>query len=180
MYRHGDLAQALLFGFDLRGLARPATRQSLAAAADAARVARGPCISLVASPLMHGTGLLGGAFAAMNMGGTIVTLPGRRFDPDALWRAVERECVTDITIVGDVFAKPMLAALRDARAAGRPYDVSSVRQLFSSGTMFSIDVKRSEEHTSELQSLMRNSYAVLCLKKKTNYTLIYHLHHSKN
>src|SRR3546814_3196388 len=26
---------------------------------------------------------------------------------------------------------------------------------------------RSEEHTSELQSLMRNSYAVLCLKKKT-------------
>src|SRR3546814_15940846 len=119
MYRHGDLAQALLFGFDLRGLARPATRQSLAAAADAARVARGPCISLVASPLMHGTGLLGGAFAAMNMGGTIVPLPGRRFDPDALWRADERECVTDITIVGAVFAKPMLAALRDARAAGR-------------------------------------------------------------
>src|SRR3546814_4775075 len=31
---------------------------------------------------------------------------------------------------------------------------------------------RSEEHTSELQSLMRNSYAVLCLKKKkhTQYT----------
>src|SRR3546814_9703491 len=27
--------------------------------------------------------------------------------------------------------------------------------------------QRSEEHTSELQSLMRNSYAVLCLKKKT-------------
>src|SRR3546814_2977734 len=29
-------------------------------------------------------------------------------------------------------------------------------------------VVRSEEHTSELQSLMRLSYAVLCLKKKTN------------
>src|SRR3546814_6677875 len=29
-------------------------------------------------------------------------------------------------------------------------------------------VNRSEEHTSELQSLMRISYAVLCLKKKTN------------
>src|SRR3546814_4862955 len=27
---------------------------------------------------------------------------------------------------------------------------------------------RSEEHTSELQSLMRNSYAVFCLKKKTH------------
>src|SRR3546814_1008689 len=28
---------------------------------------------------------------------------------------------------------------------------------------------RSEEHTSELQSLMRNSYAVFCLKKKNNH-----------
>src|SRR3546814_6563767 len=31
-----------------------------------------------------------------------------------------------------------------------------------------IRVHRSEEHTSELQSLMRISYAVFCLKKKTN------------
>src|SRR3546814_3615031 len=31
--------------------------------------------------------------------------------------------------------------------------------------------KRSEEHTSELQSLMRISYAVFCLKKKQTYTL---------
>src|SRR3546814_9248793 len=30
---------------------------------------------------------------------------------------------------------------------------------------------RSEEHTSELQSLMRNSYAVFCLKKKTIHFL---------
>src|SRR3546814_5495220 len=35
---------------------------------------------------------------------------------------------------------------------------------------------RSEEHTSELQSLMRISYAVFCLKKKTNKpTLIYYI-----
>src|SRR3546814_3335401 len=31
---------------------------------------------------------------------------------------------------------------------------------------------RSEEHTSELQSLMRISYAVFCLKKKTNPTTV--------
>src|SRR3546814_9630188 len=30
-----------------------------------------------------------------------------------------------------------------------------------------LNPKRSEEHTSELQSLMRKSYAVFCLKKKT-------------
>src|SRR3546814_2818565 len=33
---------------------------------------------------------------------------------------------------------------------------------------------RSEEHTSELQSLMRTSYAVFCLKKKKHYTNTYH------
>src|SRR3546814_3850000 len=32
------------------------------------------------------------------------------------------------------------------------------------------DGSRSEEHTSELQSLMRISYAVFCLKKKTSNT----------
>src|SRR3546814_1369549 len=32
--------------------------------------------------------------------------------------------------------------------------------------------ERSEEHTSELQSLMRISYAVFCLKKKKHITLI--------
>src|SRR3546814_10486905 len=32
---------------------------------------------------------------------------------------------------------------------------------------------RSEEHTSELQSLMRNSYAVFCWKKKKSLKLIY-------
>src|SRR3546814_8711119 len=41
---------------------------------------------------------------------------------------------------------------------------------------------RSEEHTSELQSLMRNSYAVLCLKKKTKKSLYRNSHnkHAKN
>src|SRR3546814_14335181 len=38
-----------------------------------------------------------------------------------------------------------------------------LREMFQSGEMRAI---RSEEHTSELQSLMRISYAVFCLKKK--------------
>src|SRR3546814_3999791 len=44
-----------------------------------------------------------------------------------------------------------------------------------------LSVERSEEHTSELQSLMRTSYAVFCLKKKIIHTLktlnstIYHI-----
>src|SRR3546814_1805065 len=35
--------------------------------------------------------------------------------------------------------------------------------------------RRSEEHTSELQSLMRISYAVFCLKKKKKQTPSYHI-----
>src|SRR3546814_2760084 len=37
---------------------------------------------------------------------------------------------------------------------------------------------RSEEHTSELQSLMRNSYAVFCLKKKKHKTIKKTTNHS--
>src|SRR3546814_4996170 len=39
------------------------------------------------------------------------------------------------------------------------------------GLAFETADPRSEEHTSELQSLMRSSYAVLCLKKKNTRTL---------
>src|SRR3546814_8706671 len=35
------------------------------------------------------------------------------------------------------------------------------------GLYIGLEALRSEEHTSELQSLMRNSYAVFCLKNKT-------------
>src|SRR3546814_8140822 len=38
-------------------------------------------------------------------------------------------------------------------------------------------VARSEEHTSELQSLMRTSYAVFCLKKKNKKHYVQHLQH---
>src|SRR3546814_10350567 len=40
------------------------------------------------------------------------------------------------------------------------------------GLHFFTQNRRSEEHTSELQSLMRISYAVFCLKKKKNTTTI--------
>src|SRR3546814_5437463 len=51
-------------------------------------------------------------------------------------------------------AEELVAALPDARLATVP------------GTHMSSVTERSEEHTSELQSLMRISYAVFCLKKK--------------
>src|SRR3546814_1266696 len=58
----------------------------------------------------------------------------------------------------DVVAK----TLRDFRGAGFETDA---RALAVSPELSSLGI-RSEEHTSELQSLMRISYAVFCLKKK--------------
>src|SRR3546814_8744634 len=40
--------------------------------------------------------------------------------------------------------------------------------------------ERSEEHTSELQSLMRISYAVFCLKKKKKQNIKHCIIHTKN
>src|SRR3546814_9232976 len=44
----------------------------------------------------------------------------------------------------------------------------------------SMDAFRSEEHTSELQSLMRTSYAVFCLKKQHRIPRIQHTTHKSN
>src|SRR3546814_3017042 len=55
------------------------------------------------------------------------------------------------------------ALLRSPRMTLKP------THLDATGAAHLVDVgakPRSEEHTSELQSLMRNSYAVFCLKKK--------------
>src|SRR3546814_3659194 len=47
------------------------------------------------------------------------------------------------------------------------YQINSITQRATCTTRQPND-SRSEEHTSELQSLMRISYAVFCLKKKNN------------
>src|SRR3546814_1311980 len=46
----------------------------------------------------------------------------------------------------------------------RPREIERIGALKAEDRLF--EVARSEEHTSELQSLMRISYAVFCLKKK--------------
>src|SRR3546814_10592551 len=48
---------------------------------------------------------------------------------------------------------------------GVPYDPNNVVAIIY-GYYVNVARQRSEEHTSELQSLMRISYAVFCLKKK--------------
>src|SRR3546814_4355190 len=67
-------------------------------------------------------------------------------------------------------ARSQLPAIRSSWASLRPSSTltSGWRRLNSgiSGATKRLPKDRSEEHTSELQSLMRISYAVFCLKKK--------------
>src|SRR3546814_9850038 len=51
--------------------------------------------------------------------------------------------------------------------------------LFGPRVGITVYAMRSEEHTSELQSLMRNSYAVFCLKKKKNNKRIIRMQHKR-
>src|SRR3546814_4055075 len=63
---------------------------------------------------------------------------------------------------------PDVAGAVVSGTASGDWTLSCVRGQIRSVT-FVFQDGRSEEHTSELQSLMRISYAVLCVKKKKNY-----------
>jgi fatty-acyl-CoA synthase len=100
-----------------------------------------PPISLPGCPLMHGTGMWLGSFLPMFLGGTVVTTSRLGLNPDLLLGLVEQHRATDLVIVGDAFARPLLAALDAAELRGTPYDLSSLKQITSSGVMWSQETK---------------------------------------
>src|SRR3546814_9636354 len=72
----------------------------------------------------------------------------------------------------DVCSSDLLRRHRGDDLETRPHLGAQHRQIAGVAGMeaapgFHVGTRRSEEHTSELQSLMRISYAVFCLKKKT-------------
>ncbi len=103
-----------------------------------ARTISGPgFVHIPACPLMHGTGSFT-SLGVMDIGGCIVTLTSRRFDPVELLDVVDAEHVNTVAIVGDAFAKPILAAL-DAEP-GR-WHLSTLLAFISSGVMWSEQTK---------------------------------------
>src|SRR3546814_8389747 len=88
------------------------------------------------------------------------------FDADELPGAVSDDATTTIT------QSPSVAVTKDvdlatiAAPATLNYSITVVNpgNISLTGIAATDAVTRSEEHTSELQSLMRNSYAVFCLK----------------
>ena len=141
MYPQAEFTMRLGLALPLRGVELPTSLAEVPARIEALDAIEAPNVSLCACPLMHGTGMWLGHIAFAYLGGATLTMSHARFDSDILWQLVAEHGATDIVIVGDAFAKPMLKALRDAKASGHPYDISSLKRISSSGVMWSREVK---------------------------------------
>lgn len=142
MFPQGEFIDRLLISAVSLGLldAAPTTREDVRALLETMRTSS-PEVSIPCCPLMHGTGMWIGAMPALMVGGTVVLLESRSFDPDEVWRLSEDLGATRIVIVGDAFARPMLRALESREAEGRPVNTSSVRHVMSSGAIWSAEIK---------------------------------------
>jgi len=126
LWRQEDVFYAALYTGKQRGLE-----------AIVARAKRGGPRALPAPPFMHGAA----HWVAFNMwyvGGTVlVQSHPERLDPADVWRTVERERATALTLVGDAFARPLLEELQRG-----DYDVSSLRLVTSGGAILTAATKQ--------------------------------------
>jgi fatty-acyl-CoA synthase len=133
MWRHEDIFFAAMGGngFGQGPVRSPAEVLERIAPED------GRMVTLVAPPMMHGAAQWV-TFITLFGGGQVVLHTGRRFDAHEVWRLVEQERCTSITLVGDAMARPLAEALDED--PGR-YDTSSVFSVGSGGAIFSAAVK---------------------------------------
>ena len=141
LWTHGDLFEVTCFpAYVSAGLPVPGDVHEVVDAAQRLREAGAAPVMLCAPPLIHGTALFL-TMSALLRGGRVVLLNSRKFEPVELWDDVEREGVTDLAIVGDSFARPMVNALLDREQDDEPVDLSSLRVISSSGVTWSCETK---------------------------------------
>src|SRR3546814_9422415 len=90
-----------------------------------------------------------------------VTHPLKAYEKNAVWSSDPKNLPYRDTVKNMLWHGYSGELGYSSAAALNDYIVNNMVAQAASGS------KRSEEHTSELQSLMRISYAVFCLKKKT-------------
>src|SRR3546814_4317107 len=99
---------------------------------------------------------------------TLFRSSGRRFGHQAAVHAL-----------GDGLAADRASSARQLRARAPDRRFGRGRAAADQIAFLSPVSRRSEEHTSELQSLMRISYAVFCLKKKNHTITTYPQHNTQ-
>ena len=141
VWPHASLFEMQSAQYARRGLEVPETLKQIGEAATYLAQSGRPPIVLVVSPLMHGTGIFT-SMGAFVLGGPVVLCASRSLDGDEICALIEMHRIRSLTLVGDVFAKPILEALDRAESKGAPYDVSSLEQISSAGVIWSTPVKR--------------------------------------
>lgn len=133
LWRHEDIFFAAMGGGDPFQFGDHITRADELAG----RIPTPGLVALAAPPFMHAAAHWL-AFAVLFGGGTVVVLPDGRFDAAATWRAVDREHVNVLVVVGDAMARPLVDELE---AAPGSYDLSSLMALGSGGALLSPSTK---------------------------------------
>lgn len=142
MYETGGMLRGFMgLIFPLVGMGVPAIDELPKTVAGLISEGRG-VVSIPTCPLMHGTGMWLGAMIPHCIGGRVVMLEAPSFKATELLETVSRERPTQIVIVGDAFAKPILAALDESRDRKPPFDLSSIQYMVSSGVMWTSEVKQ--------------------------------------
>ena len=129
MWRHEDIWRTLGGGIDF------ITGEPLADEwAQSRRGAEGAgMVRMAPAPLIHGAAMVA-TLACLFGGDTAVIMP--KFDPDAIWSAVQRHKVNVLSVIGDAMARPLMEAL-----ATGGYDTSSLVSFNSTAALFSPAVK---------------------------------------
>jgi acyl-CoA synthetase (AMP-forming)/AMP-acid ligase II len=142
MYETGGMLQSFVgLIFPLLGMAVPAIHDIPKLVETITKEGQG-VVSIPTCPLMHGTGMWLGAMIPHCAGARVVMLEGRSFDAKELLQKIGSERPTQVVIVGDAFAKPIVAALEEARDIGSTVDLSSLQFMISSGVMWTSEVKQ--------------------------------------
>lgn len=136
MWRQEDVFFALGGGID------PFTREKVDSPLtpamrirDSVAAGGGPITMFPIPPLMHGAGQFG-VINGFHLGNTVVLID--KFDPEAVWRLVERERINALSITGDAMARPLVETLL---RLGADVDISSLISVNSTAAVFSAPVK---------------------------------------
>lgn len=151
VWRHSDLLNALSVPITrpLGVTSLPQTAEAIAElAVSAHRDGRSPVVMPVV-PLMHATGLFNTMGPLMVGGRAVIARPGR-LDPRHVWDMVAEQRVGTLIVAGNAVCHPLLEELRSAEARGEPHDLGPLRQILSSGTALSDDVKRELHSRAEV------------------------------
>ncbi len=108
---------------------------------------------LATPPMMH-VSAQWGVFLTLFTGGRVVFPPPGSLDPEATLELMVAEHVNVLVIVGDAMARPLADAMRRAKEAGSPYDLSALLAIGSGGATLSMTAK------SQLSQLLPNAMII--------------------